>query len=81
MENVYLANVLLQNKIQTRISFSKGGSWIPLKAPVMDCNNKRIKCEDDECYLQMHSMSNSKYGPFYSTDTALGIIIGTGNVG
>jgi len=32
-----------------------------------------------ECFLHLNSHSSSQFGPFYSTETAIGIIIGTGN--
>ena len=31
--------------------------------------------------MHLHSITSDNYGPFYSTPTALGIILGIGNVG
>ena len=34
-----------------------------------------------DCSLHLHSVSSTNYGPFYSSENAIGMIIGTGNVG
>ena len=66
----------------TLISFDKGGMWERLKAPKVDSKGEPIECESDkDCKLNLHSFSVSKYGPFYSTQNSLGIVIGVGNVG
>ena len=31
--------------------------------------------------MHFHSITSDSYGPFYSTSTALGLIVGVGNVG
>ena len=31
--------------------------------------------------VHLHSIGNQRYGPFYTTENAIGLIIGTGNVG
>jgi hypothetical protein len=64
---------------KTVITFDKGGEWKRLDPPERDSAGKRIICED-ECALNLHSVT-SVYSPAYSTDNAVGIIIGTGNVG
>jgi hypothetical protein len=67
---------------KTMISFNKGSQWSPIDAPVKDSNDKKIVCPDiDQCSLHLHSISNTRFGPFYSTENSLGIVIGTGNVG
>jgi len=67
---------------KTVISFNKGGMWTPLTPPLKDANDKKIICPDIEtCSLHLHSISNTRFGPFYSTENSLGIILGTGNVG
>lgn len=43
-------------------------------------NGNSWACKED-CYLHLNSHSSSHFGPFYSTDSAIGILIGTGNVG
>ena len=67
---------------KTMISFNKGGIWQPLTPPLKDLNAKKIICPDiDTCSLHLHSISNTRFGPFYSTENSLGIVLGTGNVG
>lgn len=66
---------------QTRISYDKGGMWEPLTPPKFDAEGEEIECEDKGCALHLHSISNRNFGPFYSTDNSLGLILGTGNVG
>jgi len=50
--------------------------------PRKDHLNRTIYCYDSEsCGLHLHSTSNYQFGPFYSTVNAVGLVIGTGNVG
>ena len=65
--------------IQTMITFNKGGMWHQLKAPERDVDGKHYEC-DDNCNLHLHGIS-SVHPPFYSVDSAAGIIIANGNVG
>mmetsp|Transcript_9585 Transcript_9585/g.17178 ORF Transcript_9585/g.17178 Transcript_9585/m.17178 type:complete len:882 (-) Transcript_9585:147-2792(-) len=68
--------------VRTVISFDKGGVWSYLKAPKVDSVGKQIECPPDRCWLHMHGITNfHNYAPFYSTENAIGIIMGTGNVG
>ena len=67
---------------KTKISFNKGNTWDLLTPPVKDASGNKIRCrKEDECSLHLHSVSSSRFGPFYSTETSLGLIMGTGNVG
>jgi hypothetical protein len=66
--------------ITTVISFNKGGSWHRLKAPDRDSTGKKYECEDNNCYLNFFGVS-SAIAPFYSVDSAAGIIIANGTVG
>ena len=34
-----------------------------------------------DCSLHLHSISSSRFGPFYSAENGIGLILGTGNVG
>lgn len=68
-----------KNNIETVISFNRGGSWHRLKAPFRDVEGRKFDCEG-ECYLNLHGLS-SDFPPFYSVESAAGLIIGNGNVG
>lgn len=68
-------------KQQTVISFDKGGIWQPLSAPYLDSQGTKFTCEDLPCSLHLHSFSSSRFSPVYSSPAALGLLIGTGNIG
>lgn len=63
----------------TEISYNKGSTWHRLSSPERDSLGKKYECTSN-CYLNLHGMS-SDFPPFYSVDTAAGIIIGNGNIG
>lgn len=68
--------------VRSVISFDKGGMWSYLKPPKIDSLGKKIECPPDRCWLHLHGITNfHNYAPFYSTENAIGIIMGTGNVG
>ena len=73
----------LEDFKRTMITFDKGGMWEPLKAPpTKDKDGNLIECDPEEdCALHLHSLSNARFGPFYSSESSLGIVLGTGNVG
>mmetsp|Transcript_57564 Transcript_57564/g.167171 ORF Transcript_57564/g.167171 Transcript_57564/m.167171 type:complete len:931 (+) Transcript_57564:102-2894(+) len=74
-----------ERTIRTVISFDKGGAWNYLKAPRVNSLGKPYECASkgpEECSLHLHGTSSwDYYAPFYSLDSAVGIIMGTGNVG
>jgi len=68
--------------IRTVISYDKGGAWNYLKAPKVDSKGQKIDCPPDRCWLHMHGITNfHNYAPFYSVENAIGLIMGTGNIG
>ena len=68
----------ISDHIKTVITFSKGGSWHRLRAPDKYADGSKIEC--DNCYLNLHGLSGN-FNPFYSVGNAVGLMIGTGNVG
>jgi len=68
-----------ENYIKTMISFNKGGNWKRIKAPQRGIDGRLFNCEDD-CYLNLQGRA-SNYAPYYSVDSAAGLIIANGNVG
>ena len=66
---------------QTVISFDKGSIWRPLTAPETDSLGLPVECEESPCSLHLHSFSSEQFAPVYSTTTAIGLVLGTGNVG
>jgi hypothetical protein len=69
--------------MQTRITFNKGADWSRIRAPVKDSLDKKIDCDiSKNCSLHLHSVSsNMNFGPVYSSDNSIGLLIGTGNLG
>ncbi|EER13739.1 membrane glycoprotein yil173w precursor, putative [Perkinsus marinus ATCC 50983] len=71
-----------ESMIRTVISFDKGSVWSYLIPPRVDSRGKAIECPRDRCFLHLHGITNfHNYAPFYSLETAVGLIMGTGNVG
>ena len=72
-----------ESRIRTLISFDKGGSWQLLKPPDYDSLGAKTECDSSlPCSLHLHGITNmNQYAPFYSMQSASGIILGTGNVG
>lgn len=65
-----------QKRIRSLISFNDGGSWNPIRAPAGS------NCDDDECHLHLHSVTDSTGpGAVFSSSSAVGLIMGVGNVG
>lgn len=54
-----------------------------VKAPTNDVDGKPIKCYlEDDCSLNLHIYSsNGIFPPPYSQDSAVGVMMGVGNVG
>ena len=69
------------------ISFDKGAYWSQIAAPQRDSLGKMITDCDGlrDCYLHLHGMASFSVGspfvPVYSVDSAVGIVMATGNVG
>jgi len=73
----------LEDNIRTYMTHNKGGKWELIKAPVEDSDGKTIRCYiEDNCslHLQIYS-SNGIFPPPYSQDSAIGVIMGVGNLG
>ncbi|KAM3137134.1 vacuolar protein sorting/targeting protein PEP1 [Paramecium bursaria] len=86
LRGVYIANIYDHQKVQhqfpdkfkkTVITFDKGGVWHPIKAPEYDYQGYKLNCRGD-CSLHLQGRGVSK---IQSENDAVGVIIGTGNVG
>ncbi|CAK75654.1 unnamed protein product (macronuclear) [Paramecium tetraurelia] len=65
---------------QTRITFDKGGQWVPLKPPTVDADGKPINC--NKCQLHLHlSQAFYQFAPIYTETNSIGIIVATGSIG
>jgi len=65
--------------IKSLITFNKGGDWKRIRAPERDVDGKKYDC-GEYCFLNLFGIS-SEYPPYYSVESAAGIIIANGNVG
>lgn len=65
--------------IKSLITFNKGGDWKRIKAPERDVEGKKYDC-GEFCYLNLYGIS-SDTAPYYSVDSAAGILIANGSVG
>jgi hypothetical protein len=65
--------------VKSLITFNKGGDWKRIKSPERDVEGKKYDC-GDECYLNLYGIS-SEITPYYSVDSAVGLIIANGSVG
>ncbi|CZS88800.1 hypothetical protein WAI453_010608 [Rhynchosporium graminicola] len=72
-------------KLKTMISHNDGGEWAYLKPPPKDADNKQFSCSDsnlEKCSLNIHGYTErSDKSHTYSSASAIGLMLGTGNVG
>ncbi len=65
---------------KSMISYDKGGFWYPIPAPEYDIDGKKLDCHG-ECSLHLRGFTDKFSNPLYSSESAIGIIMGVGNVG
>jgi hypothetical protein len=94
LEGVALANVVVnvdevnngaKKKKQTRITHNDGAEWEALKAPSKDSEGKSYSCDVSDvkkCALHIHGYTErADPREMYSSPTAVGLMLGVGNVG
>uniref|UniRef100_A0A7S2SMF3 VPS10 domain-containing protein n=1 Tax=Mucochytrium quahogii TaxID=96639 RepID=A0A7S2SMF3_9STRA len=67
-------------KIRSVVTYDRGGEWSLLRAPGIDAFGKPISCSSSKCSLHLHGQS-TEFAPVYSSEKAIGIVLGSGNVG
>lgn len=73
-----------RNNIRTYMTHNKGASWELIRAPDSTMSGKSTACYvEDDCslHLQMYSYNGRGLPPPYSSETAMGLVIATGNTG
>lgn len=95
LKGIYIANyfkdifAIRNGDTRSLITFNNGGEWTPLKAPQADSTGNPIDCVG-ECNLHLygdHKLTANgnedlgMYGPLHSKNNAIGLLMGTGNVG
>jgi len=73
----------VQDNVKTYITHNKGGKWELIKAPEVSKRGKKTACYvEDGCSLHLEIYSHmGELAPVYSTEKAIGIVLGTGNIG
>lgn len=73
----------LETNVRTYITHNKGGSWELLRSPTKTSKGKLIECyTEDDCSLHLEIYSSmGELSPVYSSENAVGIVLGTGNLG
>ncbi len=70
-------------RVKTVITFDKGGIWSYLDPPKVDAAGEPTNCEGGGhggCHLHLHGITDA-FGPFYSLESATGIVMATGSMG
>ena len=95
LEGVAIANVVknkddveskaASKKLFTTMTHNDGGEWSPLAAPSRDINDKKFDCPDQsdiDCALHLHHYTErSDWRDTFYSGSAIGMMIGVGNVG
>ena len=84
VDNVNEADIGISKKKKTRITFNDGADWFPLSPPREDADGRDYNCRDllDDCSLHLHGYTERKdFRHIYYSSTAVGLVIGVGNVG
>jgi hypothetical protein len=69
-------------KARTVISFDMGGAWSYVSPPAKDSLGDVIDCPRETCSLHLHDITDwGTFAPLYSYTNAVGIIMGSGNIG
>merc|ERR1740139_1968778 len=73
----------VQENVKTYITHNKGGKWELIKAPEVSMRGKKTACYiEDGCSLHLEIYSHmGELAPVYSTEKAVGLVLGTGNMG
>jgi Sortilin, neurotensin receptor 3, len=76
----------VQENVRSFITHNKGGRWELIRAPTdarIEVNKKSTECFiEDGCSLHLEIYSHGgKLAPVYSTEKAVGLVLGTGNIG
>jgi len=73
----------VQDNVRTYITHNKGAKWELLNSPKVTSKGKAIDCyTEDDCSLHLEIYSHQgELAPVYSVESAVGIVLGTGNLG
>ncbi|CAJ0872512.1 7336_t:CDS:10 [Entrophospora sp. SA101] len=78
--NVHEVNMGNNKKLKSKITFNDGNTWSFLNPPKEDANGRKYECND--CNLHLHSYTERRDPrDAFSSSTAVGLMMGVGNVG
>jgi hypothetical protein len=80
VDGVYIANSRAASGIVTMISLTNGASWQTVTPPVYDSARSKISC-GGKCALHLHGVSTNMMARLYSSPSATGVVMASGNVG
>ncbi|KAL3231478.1 hypothetical protein RNJ44_00513 [Nakaseomyces bracarensis] len=94
LEGIILSNIVQnadkrdandEKVLKTKITFNDGADWSYLSPPRYDSEGKKYQCNSkslERCSLNLHGYTERKdYRDTYSSGSAIGMLIGIGNVG
>lgn len=91
LEGVIISNIVTNahakdgKKLKTQITHNDGGEWRFIAPPAVDANGKKYDCygrPPEECSLNLHGFTErADYRDTFSSTSAVGLMIGVGNVG
>lgn len=91
LEGVIIANTVSNpgskdgKKLKTQISYNDGSQWSYLSPPYVDSTGKKYSCIGSslaKCSLNLHGFTERPdYRDTFSSSSAIGFLIGVGNVG
>lgn len=89
LEGVLIANTVSENngekERKTVISFNDGSEWRYIPPPAVDSDGNDVKCKGqslEKCSLNLHGFTERPdYRDTFSSGSAVGILIGIGNIG
>jgi hypothetical protein len=78
-----ISHTEVKESIKTYITHNKGASWDIIRAPRHTHRGDSTDCYKDEgCSLHLELYANrGVFSPVYSQESAIGVVIGTGNIG
>ena len=85
VDNVNEAQKGNSKKLKTLITHNDGAQWAALKAPKLDVEGHETGCDvehSNECSLHLHGYTERRdHRHTYSSSSAVGLVMGVGNVG
>lgn len=89
LEGVIVSNIVFlesgSKKLKTQITHNDGGEWLFLQPPAVNIDGNKYPCSGlslEKCSLNIHGFTERPdYRDTYSSASAIGLMIGVGNVG